>query len=79
MEQWLMSGLFALTSGIAIYFLKRMAMRIDTLEAELDQKLSDDHVRRLIADKLDPLRDRMTAIERKIDKLLDLAINRGQV
>jgi len=65
---------FSLVTSLGLFIMKRMSNRLDQLEVDLQETVSDKHVRLLIADKVEPLADRMKNIEVKIDKLLDLAI-----
>lgn len=52
--------------------------RLDEMEVEVQQRTTEAEVRQLLQDKLDPIKDRVAAIDMKLDKLLDIVLYRKQ-
>jgi Tfp pilus assembly protein PilO len=62
--------------GIISFFLRAQMQRIDTLEDQIATKTSEAEVRQLLADKVDPLKEKMSEITEKVDKVIDLLIKK---
>lgn len=64
----ILGAITAVCSAIG-FIVKRLVSKIDKLEEE---SISKEEVRMLIADKVDPLKDRMERIEIKLDEIIHL-------
>lgn len=49
--------------------------KLDALKLVVDEKINERQVRQLLADKLDPLKEAVDAIEAKVDKMYFLMLN----
>jgi hypothetical protein len=61
-------------AGLALFIIKSYNKRLTHIEDSMDKLMTEDQVRLLLNDKLEPLKDRMTIIELKLDKLIDLLL-----
>jgi septation ring formation regulator EzrA len=66
-----------LLSGLGSFLLKNMYDRIDMLEKRLRDTMTEQEVRQLLGDKIDPVQDNIKEIKEKIDKLYDFMMNKG--
>jgi len=62
--------------GIIAYSAKRFHERILKLEDNVTQGMSEEQVRILLQDKLDPIREDMKELRVKMDRIFDLLIKR---
>lgn len=63
------------------YFLKNIMNRLDTIEDDVQTKIDEDFARRIIQDKIDPLkedikdtRDDIKSIKETVNKLYELQL-----
>ena len=66
-------GLAVLTLIAAplLYIWKGVMSRLESLEKQMSDKMSEDSVRTLVNDKIDPLKDDLKEIKTSIDKLIN--------
>lgn len=57
------------------YFVRAILKRLDVVEAKLEKTITESEVRQLLADKIEPLREDVLEIKRKIDRIFDLLLN----
>jgi len=67
--------LISLVIGVVGFLVKTQMQRIDVLEKEMTTKPSDEDVRRVLDDKIEPIKDSMTEIRNKVDKVIDMLLN----
>jgi hypothetical protein len=48
--------------------------RLDTLERQMVTKTDEHEVRQLLSDKVDPIKESMSEIKEKVDKVIDLLL-----
>jgi hypothetical protein len=74
----LLSLLFKLAAGaaagLALFIIKSFHKRLTHIENNMDKLMTEDQVRMLLNDKLEPLKDRMVILELKLDKIIDLLL-----
>jgi uncharacterized protein YoxC len=68
-----MIALAALT-GMGSYIMKTVTSRIDTLEQKMDNTVTEQEVRQLLDDKINPMKDDIKDIKYSIDKLFSFFI-----
>lgn len=61
--------------AVLAWVFKNSLSRIEYIERKLEKTMSEADVRQIIADKLDPIREDVQEIRKKIDKLFDLYVN----
>lgn len=61
-------------AGIIAYFLRLQMQRLDTLEQQMPMKTTESEVRQILADKIDPIKESMSEIKDKVDKVIDLLL-----
>ncbi len=66
--------LTTLVLGFVGYTYKRNADKVDVLEHKVNERLTEESVRLIINDKIDPVREDLQEIKVKIDKLSDKII-----
>jgi hypothetical protein len=75
-DVWNLIGMISpIISGFVIYFVYAFSARIEKLEQQMRHYVSEEEVRNILNDNLNPLRDDIRDIKSKIDRLLELYIN----
>lgn len=72
----IISSIVGLLSSICLFLLKRIMNRLDEMEVEVQQRTTEAEVRQLLQDKLDPIKDRIMAIDIKLERLLDMFLRK---
>lgn len=72
----LTSILLPIITAIAGYFFKSLYERVERLEIKTSQFKTEEEIRQIINDKIDPIREDIKEIRTKLDQLLDLIINK---
>lgn len=67
------SGVF----GLFAYFVRVQMQRLDTLEQQIITKMTEEETRQILSDKVDPIKEDMAEIKLKVDKVIDLLINKS--
>ncbi len=57
-------------------FVKTIYGRVDHLEKQLPMKLDQQEVRQIVADKIDPMREDIHEIKAKLDRVMDILIDK---
>jgi len=79
MDSYVISGLILILSGAVSYFIKVLVMeRIDMLEQQMPTKMTEAETRLLLSDKIEPIKESMTEIKEKVDKVIDLLITNAK-
>jgi Tfp pilus assembly protein PilO len=60
------------------FWVKSMMNRIEKLEERQKTKQDEQQVRQLMADKVDPLKEKLEEIKDSVDRLYDLWINNSR-
>lgn len=60
------------TISVLAFFLKRLLNRINRLEEEQHHLVTENEVRQIVSDKVDPIKERLTRIEAGIDNITRL-------
>lgn len=68
----LLSGILPLISGVIFFMLGNIYKKLNDHEERLRKAVSDQDVRILISDKIDPLKEDIHEIKQKLDKLIEL-------
>lgn len=55
---------------------RKETSRIDELEEIVSRHVTDKHVRQILADKLDPIKEDLSEIKSKLDRIFDFDPNR---
>lgn len=76
MMLWVLGGAASLIGTIGGYFVNSVMGRLKTVEEKVDHKTSEEDVRRILADKIDPVREDIHELKIKIDKIVDLLLKR---
>ncbi len=74
--QAIAGGVVSLILGIGAFVMKTVHSRIDVLERELPHKLNEPAVRQIVSDKIDPIREDIHEIKAKLDRVMDILIER---
>lgn len=61
-----------LVSGLGSFLLKTMHDRIDMLEKRMQDRMTEQEVRQLLGDKIDPVQENIKEMKEKMDKIYDL-------
>ena len=76
-------GIIPTLLGLGAYLMRSHLQRLETLEKDLPKKLDEQEVRLLLADKIDPIREDVRAleasldkIETRLDKIIDLLVSK---
>lgn len=69
-------GVLPLVGGIGTFFVKSVLTRLNMLERELPAKPSEQEVRQLMLDKLEPLRDDVKDLNNKIERIIEILIDK---
>lgn len=70
------SVVLPLFAGIIAYFVRNIMSRIEKLEQSLDTAVTEQQVRQILTDKIDPVKEDMSDIKDNIKKLFDLYITK---
>lgn len=62
--------------GLGGYMAQTVLSRITKLERELPQKVTEDDVRQIVSDKIDPIREDIHELKIKIDRIFELLIRK---
>lgn len=54
--------------------MKSIFSRLDILEKDIHNKVEEEKVRQLLADKIDPVREDIQELKNKLDRLMDFLI-----
>ena len=78
LDQWIL-GIFSsgLTFGIG-FLITKHSNRIDNLEKETRASVKKDEVKELVSDKIEPLHVKINEIDKKVDKLLNVILQKGK-
>lgn len=60
--------------GVVAYIVRAQMQRLDTLERQMITKTDEHEVRQLLSDKVDPIKESMSEIKEKVDKVIDLLL-----
>jgi len=60
-----------------VYIYKSIMQRIETLEKETNDKMTESEVRILLDDKLEPMKDDLHEIKTRLDSILDRLIKKS--
>lgn len=60
--------------GIGTFIMKSVFSRLDVLEKDIHNKVEEEKVRQLLADKIDPVREDIQELKNKLDRLMDFLI-----
>ena len=60
--------------GLIAHVVRSQVQRIDDLEHSIMRKTDESEVRQIVADKVDPIKESMSEIKEKVDKVIDLLI-----
>ena len=58
------------------YIVRGIMQRLERLESGLTDKISEQEVRQILTDKLEPVTDDLKEIKDKVDKVIDHLINK---
>jgi hypothetical protein len=61
--------------GMSAFIMKSVFTRLDTLEQKINQAVTEEDVRSLLVDKIDPIKEDIHEIKQAIMKLYDLYFN----
>lgn len=59
-----------------LYIWRSFVRRVEVLEEQMATKVTEDEVRTVLKDKLEPLHDDVDALNSKLDKILDYLIKK---
>jgi len=62
--------------AIGGYMVQTVTSRLGKLEEDMSKKVSQEDVRQLVADKIDPIREDIHEVKTKLDKVMDILITR---
>lgn len=60
--------------GLGTYLMKALLNRLNELEKAMSSKLEEEEVRQLLADKIDPIKEGLSKVEVKLDRIMDLLL-----
>lgn len=61
-------------AGVIGYLYRTYMNKLSTIETELDQKITEQQTRQILADKLEPVKESLDEVKEKLDKLYDLLL-----
>lgn len=61
---------------LVAYFVRTQMIRLDELEKNMTTKMTDNEVRQILEDKIEPLKESMAEVKLKVDKVIDLLIQK---
>jgi hypothetical protein len=64
-----------LVGGLLIYVWKDIMHRIDNLEQEQKNKMTEEEVRRLMEDKVGPVKESLAEIKTRLDFIIERLLN----
>jgi hypothetical protein len=65
----------AVVTGPVIYLWRSVMARLDSLEADMKKKVSEEEVRQVIQDKIQPINEKCDDIKDSVNKILDHILN----
>lgn len=68
--------LFSIFSGLVVSIRKMDMRRIENLESKMAKSQTEEEVRQLLNDKLEPVKTELQSINRSIEKLVDHLIEK---
>lgn len=60
-----------------IHVWRTTMQRIDSLEAQIDSKVTDIEVREIVTSKIEPLKENMQSVDRKLDFIIEQLIKKS--
>lgn len=62
--------------GLGTWAMRSVMQRITDLEKSLPNKIEEEQVRTLLVDKLEPMREDIKELKDKVDKLIEMLLNK---
>lgn len=72
----IVATVISVVSAPFVYMWKTTMQRIETLENQIDLKVTDAEVRAIVTDKIEPLKENMQSVDRKLDFIIDHLIKK---
>ncbi len=69
-------AIMTVMASVVGWLIKRLVYRIERMESQLQQYVTEPEVRQIIEDKVDPVKERLSRMEAKMDEIIQLLLSR---